>query len=267
MISISAESVRSWIVLSSSRIWAWIVTSRAVVGSSAMSSFGSHDRAIAIITRWRMPPDISCGYCLTRRSGDGMPTRPERLDRPVPGLLLADLLVELDLLGDLVADREDRVQARQRLLEDHRDVVAADLAHLVDRHRQDLAAVEPDLALDDLGRRDVEQAHDRERGDALAGAGLADDARASGRAPRLNETPSTAGTTPSMTWKWVRRLRTSSRTSRGGGAPSGAGVVERLRHARDRGSNASRRPSPTKFTASTVRMIAKPGKNGHHQLP
>ena len=26
-------------------------------------------------------------------------------------------------------------------------------------------------------------------------------------------------------------------------------------------------PSPMKFTASTVRMIARPGKNGHHQLP
>ena len=89
MISISAESVRSWIVLSSSRIWAWIVTSSAVVGSSAMSSFGSHESAIAIITRWRMPPDISWGYCLTRRSGQRDADQPERFDRPVPGLLLA----------------------------------------------------------------------------------------------------------------------------------------------------------------------------------
>ena len=44
-----------------SRICAWIVTSRAVVGSSAISSSGSQARAIAIITRWAMPPDISCG--------------------------------------------------------------------------------------------------------------------------------------------------------------------------------------------------------------
>ncbi len=42
---------------SSSRICFWIVTSSAVVGSSAMSSFGSQDSAMAIITRWRMPPD------------------------------------------------------------------------------------------------------------------------------------------------------------------------------------------------------------------
>jgi len=36
---------------------AWVVTSRAVVGSSAMSSAGSLARAIAIITRWHMPPE------------------------------------------------------------------------------------------------------------------------------------------------------------------------------------------------------------------
>ena len=41
----------------SSRICAWIVTSRAVVGSSAMISLGSQASAIAIMTRWRMPPE------------------------------------------------------------------------------------------------------------------------------------------------------------------------------------------------------------------
>ncbi len=37
------------------------ITSSAVVGSSAISSLGSQDSAMAIITRWRMPPDSSCG--------------------------------------------------------------------------------------------------------------------------------------------------------------------------------------------------------------
>ena len=45
----------------SCRICAWIVTSSAVVGSSAISSDGLHDSAIAIITRWRMPPESWCG--------------------------------------------------------------------------------------------------------------------------------------------------------------------------------------------------------------
>ena len=45
----------------SSRICFWMVTSRAVVGSSAISSFGSQASAMAIITRCRMPPDSWCG--------------------------------------------------------------------------------------------------------------------------------------------------------------------------------------------------------------
>ena len=46
---------------SSSRICAWTITSRAVVGSSPMTIAGSQARAIAIIARWRIPPDSSCG--------------------------------------------------------------------------------------------------------------------------------------------------------------------------------------------------------------
>jgi hypothetical protein len=49
-----------WLVRSrrmSSRICAWVVTSSAVVGSSAMSSCGLPARAIAMHARWRMPPE------------------------------------------------------------------------------------------------------------------------------------------------------------------------------------------------------------------
>ena len=42
-------------------IWACTVTSSAVVGSSAMSSSGSSAIAIAIMMRWRMPPENWCG--------------------------------------------------------------------------------------------------------------------------------------------------------------------------------------------------------------
>ena len=38
-----------------------VVTSRPVVGSSAISSAGLQEIAIAIITRWHMPPESSCG--------------------------------------------------------------------------------------------------------------------------------------------------------------------------------------------------------------
>ena len=59
------------------------------------------------------------------------PDEPHHLERARLRLLVADVLVEPDRLGDLLADREDRVERGHRLLEDHRDVVAADLRHLV----------------------------------------------------------------------------------------------------------------------------------------
>ena len=57
-----------------SRICAWMVTSSAVVGSSAIRSLGLQASAMAIITRWRIPPDNWCGYWLSRLSGSVMPT-------------------------------------------------------------------------------------------------------------------------------------------------------------------------------------------------
>ena len=42
-------------------ITACVVTSRPVVGSSAISTDGEQASAIAIITRWHMPPDSSNG--------------------------------------------------------------------------------------------------------------------------------------------------------------------------------------------------------------
>ena len=44
-----------------SRICAWMVTSSAVVGSSASRILGLQLMAMAIMTRWRMPPENWCG--------------------------------------------------------------------------------------------------------------------------------------------------------------------------------------------------------------
>ncbi len=69
----SAITPRSWVIMMiavpnsccsramTSSTWACTVTSRAVVGSSAMSSLGLSDIAIAIIARCRMPPENWCG--------------------------------------------------------------------------------------------------------------------------------------------------------------------------------------------------------------
>ena len=53
VIRITAIPRSFWSSFKSCMIWAWIVTSRAVVGSSAIRSLGLQDRAMAIITRWR----------------------------------------------------------------------------------------------------------------------------------------------------------------------------------------------------------------------
>ena len=86
-------------------------------------------------------------------------------------------------LGDLVAHREHRVERRHRLLEDHRDLVAPDLRHLVLGELREVAALEHDRRGRLDPARQVDQPHDRERGHRLAAAGLADDAE---RAARLD---------------------------------------------------------------------------------
>ena len=72
----------------SASICAWIVTSSAVVGSSAINSAGRHASAIAIIARWRMPPESWCGYSERPPLGFGNPDQAQHLDGLGPGLLL-----------------------------------------------------------------------------------------------------------------------------------------------------------------------------------
>ena len=75
----------------SASICACTVTSSAVVGSSAIRSAGVHNRAVAIVTRWRMPPESSCGQDCRRLPASGIRTAssssPQRLSacrRPMP---------------------------------------------------------------------------------------------------------------------------------------------------------------------------------------
>ena len=81
------------------------------------------------MARWRMPPENWCGYSFARLSGLAMPTSRRTCDGLLLGLGLGEVLVDADGLADLVADGEDGVEARHRVLEDHGDVVAPDLLH------------------------------------------------------------------------------------------------------------------------------------------
>ena len=80
-----------------------------------------------------------------------------------------------DGLGDLPADRIDRVEGHHRLLEDHADLGAAQVRKRAVAHRHHILPGELDAArkLRPAGR---EQPHQGAQGDALAGAGLAQNA-------------------------------------------------------------------------------------------
>src|SRR5204863_6395978 len=96
------------------------------------------------------------------RRGDA--DAPEHLDGLVARAARVDGLVEQDRLVDLVADAVDGTERRHRLLEDQRDLGAADRAHLravrvelrqIDRLIAAAGARPPtkvDLALDDPPR-------------------------------------------------------------------------------------------------------------------
>src|SRR5919108_448087 len=128
MISIATPSRRDSARISS-RICAWIVTSSAVVGSSARISEGLQASAMAIIMRWR------------RRH----------------------LEVDLEALGELPSDRKYRVERGHGLLEHHGDFAPAHLLHLGFGELEQIAPLVEDLARFDAPGRFGNETHDGER--------------------------------------------------------------------------------------------------------
>jgi hypothetical protein len=98
----------------------------------------------------------------------------QQLARLGVGGVLLHVEVGFERLADLPADREDRVQARHRVLEDHRDLLAADRSQLLVREPDQVASLEAGRAGGHPAgaSQDPEQG---ERGDALAAARLAHD--------------------------------------------------------------------------------------------
>ena len=180
------------------------------------------------------------------------PDKPEHLEHPLSGLRLVEPLMEHDRLSDLVTDRVHRVEARQRLLEDHRDRIAANLAHVVLAllHEVDDLAVrlsEKDLAVLNLAPgTELDKPHDRQRSDRLARTRLAHDRQG-------------------LTLVKVERhpVDRRERAERDGEIAD----TEEWFHQRPRsfGLKASWRPSPIKENDSTVEKIASPGKVTVHQ--
>src|ERR1700688_661013 len=76
-------------------------------------------------------------------------------------------------LANLLLDRVQRIERGHRLLKDDGDVVAAHLADVALRHCQQFLALEAHGARRMMRGRIGQQFHHRQRGDRLAGAGLA----------------------------------------------------------------------------------------------
>ena len=162
--------------LSSSRICAWIVTSSAVVGSSAISIDGlarerhrdHHALAHAARQLVRILVDP------LRGGGNADPL--EHLDRAHPRRAAVELLVQDQRLDDLLAagDRPgfSAVIGSWKIIEISLPRIARISAF--DRRNQ-VAAPEQDPAADDPAGRLRHELENRQRRDALAAARLADD--------------------------------------------------------------------------------------------
>ena len=160
-----------------------MVTSSAVVGSSAITSDGLHASEMAISARCRRPPDSWCGYSRIRRAGSGMLTASSsssararavrrvarRCTRSVSSIWLP--MVKTGLSAVIGSWKMSAISP-PRTSCISRSEQAAQVAPLV----------EDPARLDASGRLD--QPHDRERGQRLAAARFADQAERLARCDR-----------------------------------------------------------------------------------
>ena len=98
--------------------------------------------AIASITRWLMPPESWCGKASRRRSASGISTSFSSCSARARRARARAAFVQRDRLHQLEGDRERRVQACHRVLEDHRDLAAEERPALALGHRLQVAAGE-----------------------------------------------------------------------------------------------------------------------------
>ena len=122
-----------------------------------------------------MPPESWCGYCSQPALAVGDADELQQFERARPRLCLVHPQMDEQRLLDLLADLHDRIERGHRLLEDHGNVAAAYLAHLLVRKGKQVTALEQHAAPGDAAGRLGEEAHDGERGHRFAATGFAHD--------------------------------------------------------------------------------------------
>src|SRR5919112_778631 len=173
----------------------------------------------------------------------------ERARGTLPRGLVGYRLMRADRLDHLRVDAQDRVERRHRILEDHGEALAAHPPQLLLRPPDEPFALDPDRSeYDPTGR--VDQAEDRQAGDRLARARLADEPEH--RAPRDVERDA------------VDRLDLAlARRERDRKVAHG----EDGRHFASLGFSTSRWRSPTRLMATMMMTRATPGKVEIQYLP
>jgi hypothetical protein len=166
------------------------------------------------------------------------------------GLLATDPTQPPYRVGDLVADREDRVQAATRMLRNEPDATAAESFALL--RTGHVVAVEPVGVHLDAGAR-VDKTQHRARRHALACAGLADE-------PQDFPAPHFQVHAPENRQRGLRAVELDAQA----GQLDERSAVARHVNSRLRGSTASAMTSPSRLKVNTVMTIARPGKNDIH---
>ena len=100
----------------------------------------------------------------------------QHLNGPPFGLTLADILMLLEHLHDLVAHSIHRVEGGHGVLKDHGNLLAAHPAHPALSVGEDVLVLEKNLSVHHPAGV-LKQAHDGQAGDALAAAALSHDAQ------------------------------------------------------------------------------------------
>ena len=252
-------------------IWNWMVTSSAVVGSSAIRRLGRRGQG----QRDHHPLRHAAGELVRVAAQDRAPGRAVRRRQQLASRAAAPrrraARVDAQHLRERLADAEDRVQRGARVLEDHRDLLAADRAHLaLGRSVSRSCAPEEDLA-----RRRPAPAARRSR--AIESAVTVLPEPLSPTMPRISPC-STArvdavehAQRPGGREEGDARI-VDAKQGRRRGVPRTAGWGSSAHAAFTRALIARRverscRPSPIRLNPSTAIAIASPGKNETHHWP
>src|SRR5581483_8746996 len=177
----------------------------------------------------------------------------EHLHAAIERLLARDLLVLEVHLHQLHADAEDRIERGHRLLENHADVVATDLADGLVIELQQIASLEEDLAGHDFSRWIRNETEHAQRRDALSRPGFADQPEHFALVDRQVDAIDGLGHS-------------------GFGVEVGSQTTDLQQGCahwsceNSLGSNASRTASPMKTTSSSVMNSAPSGNSTSHHL-